>query len=656
VTEVSAYKYNIFITCSAADKAWGEWLQAVLEDFSLCNQFIPPGKFQPVFGDCDSRSPLPSSPTLAALKQSKFLLVLCSPGAAKSLYIQYEIRRFKLLGRLDRVIPVLLPGTCNHAPLDCIPPDLRGNLGPVLPQGYLRLHPTRAEIRLGEDGKAIPIRRLMPEVLGLRGEATSRWSIEACRRGEITRRTVAAGLLAFTLAFSCEWGLVLTQQGPSSNEHLLNPPTVQESAFTRAAASLSHFVGIPQDLPFRILAAGEDVFRTLASVAPDVPQLSDPEGDQGANLLEAGDANASQGRFDEALENYDRSLAIAQQMAADEPENPLWQEAVMLSHARIGDVLRVQGRLEEALESYFASHAIARSLVAADAGSVVGRRGLMTVYFGVGEVHAAQDKLDEALASYRASNAEADRLLANDPGDAEWQRGLAVSHNRIASILETRGEFEVSLVEYRSALTMVRYLLARDPDNLMWRRSLGLAHGHVGDVLLALGDLAGALKAYEKERAIVGPLAAADGTNRAWQHDVALNHARMGFALEALQDFAAAASEHEAHLAIAIRFAAADPGSASAQYELALSYGKLAHVYHLLGRSRQALVGLRHGRNIVATLASSDRLDKNRLWNDDLVLFDRRIAALEGRSDRAPIPSATFISTTGASVTVPSDD
>jgi tetratricopeptide (TPR) repeat protein len=591
---------------------------------------------------------------LAALKQSKFLLVLCSPCAAKSAYIRYEIRHFKLLGRLDRVIPVLLPRGGDYAPLDSIPSELFGSPGLALPQRCLRLHPARAEIRLGEEGQAIPVRRLLTEVLGVRGKESGR-SSRARWGSEVNARPVAAALLAFTLAFACEWGVGLSRHRLASNQALPNQPTVQPSPFTRAAVSLSHFIGMPQDFPFRILAAGEDVFRSMASVGSAARPHSDPEDDLGAYLLAAGDANASQGHFDQALENYDESLAVAQEMAAGEPEKPLWQVAVMQSHARIGDVLRVQGKLEEALESYFASHAIARSLAAGER-SLLGRRGLMTVYFGIGEVRAAQDKLDEALEGYRASNGEADWLLASDPRNGEWRRSLALSHTRIASILETRGQFEGSLVEYRTALSFIRDLVSREPDNLTWQRSLGLAHGHVGDVLLALGHLSGAFQAYENERALVIPLASAHGENHAWEHDIALNHARMGFALEARQDFAAAAREHEAHLAIARRLAATDPSSASAQYELALSYGKLAHVHHLLGRSKQALAGLRHGRDIVAALVSSGPPNMARQWNDDLALFDGRIAALEGRAHKVPVPAAAFITTTGASVAWPSDD
>jgi hypothetical protein len=48
--------------------------------------------------------------TIAALEASQFLLVLCSPNAARSQYVNEEVRRFKALGRGACVIPMIVDG------------------------------------------------------------------------------------------------------------------------------------------------------------------------------------------------------------------------------------------------------------------------------------------------------------------------------------------------------------------------------------------------------------------------------------------------------------------------------------------------------------------------------------------------------------------
>jgi eukaryotic-like serine/threonine-protein kinase len=119
VTEVSAFKYRIFLSCSDAAKAWGNWLRAALEGYRIDKNLVglktPTGlvsrSLRPIFCNREhvsSASPLPSDRTLAALHASQFLVVLCSPSAAKSACINEEIRRFKEIGRADRVILVIV--------------------------------------------------------------------------------------------------------------------------------------------------------------------------------------------------------------------------------------------------------------------------------------------------------------------------------------------------------------------------------------------------------------------------------------------------------------------------------------------------------------------------------------------------------------------
>ena len=52
----------------------------------------------------------PSEQTLAALEASRFLIVICLPNAAKSKYVNEEIRRFKILRGANSIIPVIVGG------------------------------------------------------------------------------------------------------------------------------------------------------------------------------------------------------------------------------------------------------------------------------------------------------------------------------------------------------------------------------------------------------------------------------------------------------------------------------------------------------------------------------------------------------------------
>ena len=115
------FKYWAFISYSHKDEKWARWLHKKLEtynghkklvgDINLYDQPIPKRVF-PVFRD---REELPGAPDLAiqlneSLKQSRFLIVICSPHAAQSEYVNEEIRYFKSLKRGKYVLALIVDG------------------------------------------------------------------------------------------------------------------------------------------------------------------------------------------------------------------------------------------------------------------------------------------------------------------------------------------------------------------------------------------------------------------------------------------------------------------------------------------------------------------------------------------------------------------
>jgi hypothetical protein len=104
VTDVQTIKYRAFLSYSHRDKAMGEWLHRALERYSIDKDLIgketPAGRIpktlRPIFRDREDFAAGHSltEQTLAALEASQFLIVICSPSAALSKYVNEEIRRF----------------------------------------------------------------------------------------------------------------------------------------------------------------------------------------------------------------------------------------------------------------------------------------------------------------------------------------------------------------------------------------------------------------------------------------------------------------------------------------------------------------------------------------------------------------------------------
>lgn len=62
----------------------------------------------------------------AALKESKYLIVICSPRSANAEWVKYEVETFINWGRIDRILPIVIKGThpSNNPNRECFTPAL----------------------------------------------------------------------------------------------------------------------------------------------------------------------------------------------------------------------------------------------------------------------------------------------------------------------------------------------------------------------------------------------------------------------------------------------------------------------------------------------------------------------------------------------------
>ena len=106
------YKYFAFISYSHADERWSRWLHRALETYRIPKRLIGrttdhgpvPSRLTPVFRDRDElrgEADLSSTVT-AALEASRHLIVICSSSAARSRWVDEEVRVFKRMGRQMR--------------------------------------------------------------------------------------------------------------------------------------------------------------------------------------------------------------------------------------------------------------------------------------------------------------------------------------------------------------------------------------------------------------------------------------------------------------------------------------------------------------------------------------------------------------------------
>ncbi|MBK5957591.1 hypothetical protein CCR97_05110, partial [Rhodoplanes elegans] len=164
-------------------------------------------------------APEPVAPVLpddmvAALIDARFLVVLCSPAAAGDPAVNEAVRRFKGLGRGDRIVAVLVGGILQTDIRDLAPPALRRRIrvdGTVGDEDESAIAPLVVDARLGAAPRAEVIARLAAALLSLSFEEF-RGPAERAMRGRRRRRRwlATAAVLALVVgAGVAAWTVVL---------------------------------------------------------------------------------------------------------------------------------------------------------------------------------------------------------------------------------------------------------------------------------------------------------------------------------------------------------------------------------------------------------------------------------------------------------------
>jgi len=129
-------RFRAFLSYSHADAAWARWLLRRLETYQVPSRLVGTHGVHGEIGRrlgtfFRDRDELPSAGDLGttireALADSTNLIVICSPAAAASRWVNAEVEAFQASGRGDRVLCFVVagvPGSTDPAG-QCFPPAL----------------------------------------------------------------------------------------------------------------------------------------------------------------------------------------------------------------------------------------------------------------------------------------------------------------------------------------------------------------------------------------------------------------------------------------------------------------------------------------------------------------------------------------------------
>ena len=540
------FRYRAFISYSHQDKSWAAWLHKALETYAIPKRLVGqataagviPKRLAPIFRDRDE---LASATDLGrkvneALAQSANLIVICSPRAATSRWVNEEVLAFKQIGRSESIFCLIADGEPNASALpgreaeECFAHALRFKIDA---DGQLTDRPTEpiaADARPGKDGKTNAKLKLIAGMLDIGFDALKHRELQRRNRHMAALATLALIVMAVTTTLAIV--AVIARHTAVVASH------AAERRQKQAEALVSFMLG--------------DLNDKLAQVARQ-------------DIMEAVDDHAM---------DYFQSLPTV-----DVTDEALAQRAKALE--KIGTVRLDQGHLSAAMTSFQAASTLAAALAAAKPADTKRQLGYARILAYIGMTHWYQGALHMAQRSFESAQTVLLHATTGGANDPPLQFELATVDNNIGHVLEARGHLDEALAPYSSMLVVSRKLVAAQPDNTDWADQLGDAHNNLGKLALMRGDLATAVTEYSADDVIETALAARDPRDNDKRNNMVKVHAILGRTQALTGDLDTGINDLQQAVEMSTQLTKVDPSNTDFQEDLALYSSQLARLRRL---------------------------------------------------------------------------
>ena len=444
--KTTPFKYRAFISYSHRDAEWGKWLHRTIERYRVPRRLVGrvtsegavPARISPVFRD---REELPSTTNLsravsAALEESAALIVVCSPNAAQSRWVNEEIRSFRRLGRTERILCLIVAGEPGGpAGAQCFPPAL---LEPM-DGGGAAAEPIAADVRPGKDGRTGSVLKLVAGLVGVGLDDLVRREQQRRQRRlvAITAAAVAGMTLTSTLA-----ALALFARNEADRQR---ERAETEAATARQTADflVNLFkVADPGEARGNSITAREILDRGATRIDTD---LATQPGVRVGLLDTMGRVYTGLGLYEPATDLLGQSLEVRRELqSAPSDQSIATANALAYAFYMKGDWDSASGFYDDAL-------AAARTLHPGDHALV------SEALNGVADLAIERGEFAEAERQYTAALAMDRRL---HPGEAHADVGRSLAGLGRALLYQER--FDESEAAYREALEIRKQSLGAD--------------------------------------------------------------------------------------------------------------------------------------------------------------------------------------------------
>lgn len=533
-------RFYAFLSYSHKDSELADWLHRELERFRVPHSLsgmltangVVPRRLTPIFRD---QHDLAAGGDLAeeikaALAASQFLVVLCSPTAAKSRWTNQEIESFKRTRPENCVIAAIaggepfasdIPGRENE---ECFPPALRHKYDRRGHQTAKRADPLAADFRAEGEGKRLAFLKLVAGMLGvgldelvqrdqtrrqrhlaylaaasIAGMAvTSTLAAEALQARDAAReqRRQAENLVAFMIgdlkdklepigrldALDGVGSRVLAYYGKQDTSELTDAALTQRSK----ALSLMGEIASARGNTKSSLKLYREAMAGTAEAMRRRPSDPQPIFDHAQNVFYIGEIAHDDGDFrtaESSMRDYQR---LAKRMISLQPDSMKYRMEQQYADFNLGVVLSGERKFPEAMRLFENSLSTMQAISTADPSNKSYQQNISESLTWLADAERAVGKYDQAI-KHRQLNVSAYLALFARTGNVQYRQHLIPALRSLGNLYEDRGQYGPAEEQYRSAIAHADALTSVEPNNTVWTDYGLRARLDVARLLLATG-------------------------------------------------------------------------------------------------------------------------------------------------------------------------
>lgn len=473
-----------------------------------------PLHLKPVFRDRDELQAGADlrSTVREALGRSRYLIVVCSPDAARSAWVSQEIVEFKQLHGESRVLALIAAGEPFASRMpgreeeECFPAALRFALAPDGEPRGAALEPIAADLRPQGDGERLAMLKLVAGMIGVGvDELVRRDAQRRARRMALVAGASVAGMVVMAM---------LTANAVQSRNEAHRQRGHAEDLIEFMLGDLRQKL-VPVGRLDVLDAVGAKALGYYAQQASDSLDAN-ALGRRSRALHLIGEMREQRGQLEEALAAYgsaaDTTAVLLQRFPGDGQR--------IFDHAQsvywVGHVAWRRGQAQSAETSFLQYRALAQELIGIDSHNVDWQLETAYANHNLGVVQLKRRNLDAALRSFSAARDTLGSFVIQRPSVANE---LAEAHGWIAKVSEAAGDFEAGIESQQRRLEVLRAMPNAATDRRIQHQianvsfALGRLRFDMGQAARAEADMRAAVEAMQA-------LVASDAANMWWYSEL----------------------------------------------------------------------------------------------------------------------------------------